>query len=74
MPLIPDDALEETRGASYFRPYGLFLGSEVAGKNAFGIYLHPVTDETSLIDIDGYSDLYCAEEIIKESLFDFDLR
>ncbi|MHA1146356.1 MAG: cytidylyltransferase domain-containing protein, partial [Candidatus Helarchaeota archaeon] len=57
---------------SFFRQYGLFLGS------IFGFfarpYLHVIKDPINLIDIDSLVDFVLAEEIIKQGLFDFGLE
>lgn len=58
---------------SRMRFYGLFSGSR-----GFGIspspYLHLVENEIQLIDIDYPEQFRLAEQIIKNRLFDFDLR
>ena len=58
----------------FFRPDGLFSAENMTGVQQYGSYAHHLNDQISLIDIDTYTDLYVAEEIIKSNLFDFDLQ
>lgn len=55
----------------YFRKYGLFSGTSHGADNS---YVHVIRNPISLIDIDTMADFYLAEEVIKQGLFDFDLR
>ncbi|MBN1843441.1 MAG: acylneuraminate cytidylyltransferase family protein [Deltaproteobacteria bacterium] len=57
---------------SFFRSYGLFLGTNY--RSFEKAYLHVIKDPVSLIDIDTLPDLFLAEEVIKQGLFDFDLE
>lgn len=59
-------------GKSFFRQYGLFLGNNWCTSNR--PYLYLIKDHVSLIDIDSMSDFCLAEEVIKQGLFDFDVR
>ena len=54
---------------TFFREYGLYIGTGYNSKNAF--YLHTIKDPIGLIDIDSLSDFILAEEVIKERLFNF---
>ena len=73
VPLILHEADPNSCKQIYFRQYGLFMGSNTTGPQPYGFYLHHLTDPISLIDIDTYEDLYLAEEVIKQNLFDFNL-
>jgi CMP-N-acetylneuraminic acid synthetase len=53
---------------TYYRPYGLFIG--LSGSNL--PYLHRIKNPISLIDIDAIEDLFLAEEVIRNRLFNFD--
>ncbi|MHC4558353.1 MAG: acylneuraminate cytidylyltransferase family protein [Planctomycetota bacterium] len=69
VPLLHSSTRNGTTKRSFFRQYGLFLGSNYS---CFGRpYLHVIKDPVSLIDIDSLSDFYLAEEVIKGGLFDF---
>jgi CMP-N,N'-diacetyllegionaminic acid synthase len=66
------DTCEAAPARHYCRPYGLFHGYAYTGTHS-GSYLDPLSDPIQLIDIDTYDDLYLANEIIKNDLFDFEL-
>lgn len=71
--LLPYEKNANDHRQVYFRSYGLFIASNQTGPQPFGIYLQHLTDPINLIDLDSYADLYLAEEIIKQGLFDFGL-
>ena len=57
---------------SFFRQYGLFIARNYSFIRR--PYLHVIKDPVSLIDIDSLSDFFLAEKVIKNGLFDFDLK
>lgn len=69
--LLNNEYVSPVSKRSFFRSYGLFVGYNRFGK--FGDYIYEVTEPIALIDIDTYSDLYFAEEVIKNNLYDFKL-
>ena len=74
VPVVFGNAGGSSRKCAYFRSYGTFIGYDITGLNTYGIYIHPMTDPVSLIDIDTHTDFLFAEEVIKENLFDFNLQ
>lgn len=57
---------------SFFRYYGLFMGTNYGSHEK--PYIYVIKNPVSLIDIDSLADFYLAEEVIKQGLFDFDSR
>ena len=71
IPLLDPKSLHKgATNKTFFRPYGLFLGTSFGfvGKQ----YLHVIKNPISLVDIDSLSDFFLAEEVVKQGLFDFD--
>lgn len=56
----------------YFRQYGNFIGSNLGGNQK--VYNHTLKNPIELIDIDTFGDLYLAEEVIKNKMFNFNIR
>lgn len=56
---------------SFFRQYGLFIGTNYGCFDK--PYIYEIKDPLSLIDIDTHSDFFLAEEVIKQRLFNFNL-
>ena len=71
LPLIASNGKGRAQSMVCYRSYGLFYGYNLTGGARRNIYLHKLTDPISLIDIDTYSDLYLAKEVINRKLFDF---
>ena len=72
--LRPENTNTYQHGQVYFRSYGLFSGARLDSCQPHGIYLHRLTEPIGQIDIDTYEDLFLAEEVINQDLFDFDLK
>jgi len=72
--LIPllDMKENKTRLIPYFRPYGAFFGFGVVGNQS--TYVHTLENPIEWIDIDTFSDLYLAEDVIKNKMFDFNIQ
>ena len=56
---------------NHVRSYGTFMGQMLIGYQPFGIYLHYLDDEISLIDIDSEDDLLLARRVVEQGRFDF---
>lgn len=56
---------------TYFRPYGTLIGNNLRGNQK--VYNHTLKNPIELIDIDTFSDLYFAEEVIRNEMFDFNI-
>ncbi len=68
--LDPDKKTIESK--TFFRSYGTFIGFNAGGNQK--VYNHTVKNPIELIDIDTYSDLYFAEEVIKNKMFNFNIN
>jgi CMP-N-acetylneuraminic acid synthetase len=56
----------------YHRGYGYFLGRSFE-QAAFKLYAHVLHSDIESIDIDNWEDLYLAEYIMRQGLYDFEL-
>jgi len=70
-PLACDSNHPEDGADIFLRPQGLLSATNLKGDQKHNIFLHPITDPISLIDIDTADDLYLAELVINKNLFDF---
>ncbi len=59
-------------GCSFYRVYGLYQG--INYRCFEKPYIHVVGDQVSLVDIDTFADFYLAEEIIKNNIFEFEIK
>jgi CMP-N-acetylneuraminic acid synthetase len=73
-PLLSRDVNGNGDRQVYFRSYGLFTATNLTGCQPRELYVYPLRDAVSLIDIDTYEDLYLAQEVIRQELFNFDLK
>lgn len=60
-----------TKSKIYLRPFGTFFGLHRGGNGK--AYVHTLNNPIELIDIDTFSDLYLAEMVIKNKMFDFNI-
>lgn len=73
VPLPMDKNARRTADWPCFKSTGLFQASSIECDQPLGTYLHHISDDISLVDIDNYSDLFLAQQIIEQGLFDFNL-
>ena len=72
--LIPM-AMGGSQATVYYRDYGLFTAyNRTSIPPVKGMYLHPLDNPISLIDIDDFNDLKLAETVIENNLFDFFMK